>query len=60
VWTIEGQVMTILLARSDHNMKEVVWPYLLADKSFALDALTLHETTKKLDLERFQIEVSQT
>jgi hypothetical protein len=57
VWTIEGQVMTILLARSDHNMKEVIWPSLLADKSYALDALAVHETRKKLDLERFQFEV---
>jgi hypothetical protein len=59
VWTIEGQVMTILLARSDHNMKEVIWPYLMADKSFPLDAVALHETKKKLDLERFQVQVGQ-
>lgn len=52
--------MTILLARSDHNMKEVVWPYLLADKSFGLDAVTLHETKKKLDLERFTVQVGLT
>jgi len=57
VWTIDDGVMTILLARSDHAIKEVIWPYLLADKSFFLDAVTLHETKKKLDLERFQLEV---
>ncbi|XP_059482026.1 nudC domain-containing protein 2-like isoform X2 [Neocloeon triangulifer] len=56
VWSIEGGVMTILLARSDHAIKEVIWPSLLADGSFALDAVAVHETRKKLDLERFQLE----
>ncbi|XP_065332323.1 nudC domain-containing protein 2-like [Cloeon dipterum] len=55
VWTVEENVMTILLSRSDHAINEIIWPSLMADKSYPLDAVAMHETRKKLDLERFQI-----
>ncbi|KAF4532866.1 hypothetical protein B566_EDAN001469 [Ephemera danica] len=56
VWSIEGGVLNILLSRSDHAVKEAVWTSLLKDGTYQMDPLTLNETRKKLDLERFQLE----
>jgi hypothetical protein len=45
------------MSRSDHAIKDAVWTSLMSDGSYGLDDMQLHETRKKLDLERFQIEV---
>ncbi|XP_066999657.1 nudC domain-containing protein 2 [Anabrus simplex] len=57
VWTIEdGKVLTIVLAKANHSLKEEIWESLLENHGFQPDMLTLHEMRKKFDLEKFQIE----
>ena len=53
-----GTLLNIVLPKSDYTAKEIVWEALMADKRYQADSLTLHEMRKKLDLEKFQIEVS--
>ncbi|EEB13573.1 NudC domain-containing protein, putative [Pediculus humanus corporis] len=56
IWTIEEGNLCILLAKADHCVKDDMWESLLANGQYKPDPLTLHETRKNLDLERFQIE----
>lgn len=58
VWTIEdGCVLNIILSKAEYEGKDTIWEALLSDRSFQPDPLTLHEMRKKIDLEKFQIEV---
>lgn len=59
VWTIEdsGTLLNIVLAKTDFVKNEIVWEALLEDGSFRADPITYHEMRKKMDLEKFQIEV---
>lgn len=59
VWTVEDSwLLTIVLAKADHSIQDQMWTsLLLEDEVTQPDSLTLHEMRKKLDLERFQIEV---
>lgn len=57
IWTIEDKkILHIAMTKADACTKETVWGGLLKDEYLA-DPWTLHEMRKKLDLERFQIEV---
>lgn len=58
VWTIEdGCLLDIVLSKSDTFKQDEIWESLLNDDRFKPDPLTFHEMRKKLDLERFQLEV---
>jgi len=59
MWTIEddGTLLNIVLAKADFIKKEIVWESLMEDGSFRADPIIYHEMRKKLDLEKFQIEV---
>lgn len=59
VWTLEDNctLLNIVLAKADYVRKEVVWESLMEDGSYKADPLTFHEMRKKIDLEKFQIEV---
>lgn len=59
VWTLEdgGTLLNIVLAKADYVKKEIVWEALMEDGSFRADPITYHEMRKKMDLEKFQIEV---
>lgn len=59
VWTIEdnGTLLNIVLAKADFVKKEIVWESLMVDGSFRADPITYNEMRKKMDLEKFQIEV---
>ena len=57
VWTLEDRKkICIVMTKADPINKEIIWTGLLKEEYLA-DALTLHEMRKKLDLEKFQIEV---
>jgi hypothetical protein len=59
VWTLEdNKLLNIVLAKADVSLKDEIWESLLEGSVYQPDAYTLHEMRKKLDLERFQIEVS--
>jgi len=59
VWTLEdNKLLNIVLAKADVSLKDEIWESLLEGGVYQPDAYTLHEMRKKLDLERFQIEVS--
>ena len=59
VWTIEDKsTLNIVLPKADYSKKEIIWEALFVDGRYKPDPLTLHEMRKKLDLENFQIEVS--
>ncbi|XP_050420908.1 nudC domain-containing protein 2-like isoform X2 [Adelges cooleyi] len=59
VWTLEdnGTLLNIVLTKADYIKNEIVWEALMEDKSFKADPLTFHEMRKKMDLEKFQIEI---
>lgn len=59
VWTLEdsGTLLNIVLAKADFIKKEIVWEALMEDGSYKADPITYHEMRKKMDLEKFQIEV---
>jgi len=59
VWTIEdgGTLLNIVLTKADFVKKEIVWESLMEDGTFKADPITYHEMRKKMDLEKFQIEV---
>ena len=50
--------MSIVLPKADYSKKEIIWEALLHDGRFKPDLITFNEMRKKLDLEKFQIEVS--
>lgn len=53
---IRSLQVSILLAKAEFSRPaDEVWPSLL-EGEFRADPLTLHEMTKKIDLEKFQIE----
>ena len=57
VWTLEDRkLIHIVLAKADCNVRETIWEGLLKDE-FHADPWKVLEMRKKLDLERFQIEV---
>ena len=57
-WTIEDKkLLRIQLVKADQRTKDECWLSLL-ENQFSPDPIILHEMRKKLDLERFQIEVS--
>ena len=57
-WTIEDKkLLRIQLVKADQRTKDQCWLSLL-ENQFSPDPIILHEMRKKLDLERFQIEVS--
>jgi hypothetical protein len=59
VWTVEdNKVLNIVMAKADITVKDEIWESLLEGYIYQPDALTLHKMRQKLDLERFQIEVS--
>lgn len=59
VWTVEdNKLLNIVLAKADVASKDEIWESLLEADMYKPDPLTLHEMRKKMDLERFQIEVS--
>ncbi|KAL1110240.1 hypothetical protein AAG570_008317 [Ranatra chinensis] len=59
VWTLEeNRLLHILLSKATYSGKEFVWEALLKDGTYAPDLLTLNEMRKKIDLEKFQMEVS--
>jgi len=59
VWTLEdNKLLNIVLGKADVSLKDEIWESLLEGGVYQPDANTLHEMRKKLDLERFQIEVS--
>lgn len=59
LWTLEDRKkINVALVKADPITSEAIWEGLLTNKYFA-DALTLHEMRKKLDLEKFQIEVRE-
>lgn len=59
VWTVEdNKMLNIVLAKADVTLKDEIWESLLEGDMYKPDAFTLHEMRQKLDLERFQIEVS--
>jgi hypothetical protein len=59
VWTIEdNKLLNIMLAKADVALKDEIWESLLEGDMYKPDPFTLHEMRKKMDLERFQIEVS--
>lgn len=56
IWTLEdNRMLYIILMKGDVKTKETMWEGLLKDNYLA-DPWLLHEISKKLDLERFQIE----
>ena len=56
-WTIEDKkLLTIQLIKADERTKDQCWLSLL-ENQFIPDAFVLNEMRKKLDLERFQLEV---
>ncbi|XP_050543633.1 nudC domain-containing protein 2-like isoform X2 [Daktulosphaira vitifoliae] len=59
VWTLEDNctLINIVLTKADYIKKEIVWEALMEDKSFMADPLTFIEMRKKMDLEKFQIEI---
>lgn len=58
LWTIEdGSVLDIVLSKADTFKQDEIWESLLEGDGYKPDPLTLHEMRKKLDLERFQLEV---
>ena len=58
LWTLEDRkIVHIVLAKADVKVKETIWEGLLKDQ-FIADPWLIHEMRKKLDLERFEIEVS--
>jgi hypothetical protein len=59
VWTVEdNKLLNIVLAKADVALKDEIWESLLEADMYKPDPFTLHEMRKKMDLERFQIEVS--
>lgn len=46
-----------MLTKADYVKKEIVWEALLEDGSYRADPITYQEMRKKMDLEKFQIEV---
>lgn len=57
IWTIEdNSLLDIVLSKADTYKQNEIWESLLEDQ-YKPDPLVLHEMRKKLDLERFQIEV---
>ena len=57
-WTIEDKkLLRIQLVKADQRTKDECWLSLL-ENQFSPDPIILNEMRKKLDLERFQIEVS--
>ena len=59
IWTLEDKkIIHIVLTKADATTKETTWEGLMKDEYLA-DPWTIHEMRKKLDLERFQIEVSR-
>lgn len=60
IWTLEdeGSLLDIVLPKADYKKKEIVWEALFADKRYQPDPKTMLEMRKKLDLEMFQMEVS--
>lgn len=59
MWTVEdqGSLLNIVLPKADYAAKEIVWEALLADRTYQADPYTFNEMRKKLDLEKFQVEV---
>lgn len=59
VWTIEdnSSLLSIVLPKADFAGKEIIWEALMDSGQYHADPLTFHEMRKKLDLEKFQIEV---
>lgn len=59
LWLLEdeGTLLKIILTKADYIKKEIVWESLLEDGSFKADPVTYIEMKKKIDLEKFQIEV---
>ena len=56
-WTIEDQeLLRIQLVKMDERSKDTCWLSLLKDQ-YQPDPYLLNEIRKKLDLERFQLEV---
>lgn len=62
IWLLEdeGTLLKIILIKADYIKKEIVWESLLEDGSFKADPITYIEMKKKIDLEKFQIEVRNT
>ncbi|VVC24872.1 Hypothetical protein CINCED_3A014389 [Cinara cedri] len=62
LWLLEdeGTLLKIILIKADYIKKEIVWESLLEDGSFKADPITYIEMKKKIDLEKFQIEVRYT
>lgn len=63
MWTIEDgddgkRILSIVLTKADYVGKEIVWEALMADRRYEPDPMTFHEMRKKIDLEKFQIEVT--
>lgn len=59
VWTVEdNKLLNIVLAKADVTLKDEIWESLLEGDMYKPDPFTLHMMRQKLDLERFQIEVS--
>jgi hypothetical protein len=59
VWTVEdNKLLNIVLAKADVSSKDEIWESLLEGGVYQPDPFTMQEMRKKLDLERFQIEVS--
>lgn len=59
LWTLEDKkTVHIVMTKADACSTETAWESLLKD-DFLADPWTFHEMKKKLDLERFQIEVSE-
>ena len=57
-WTIEDRkLLRIQLVKADERTKDHCWLSLL-EAQFTPDPITLSEMRKKLDLERFQLEVT--
>ena len=46
-----------MLAKVDAKLKDEIWESLLENDCYKPDPYTLHEMRKKMDLEKFQIEV---
>lgn len=63
VWTIEDgdggkRILSIVLTKADYVGKEKIWEALMDDRSYQPDPMTFHEMRKKIDLEKFQLEVN--
>lgn len=62
IWTLEnnGTLLNIVLPKAEFKGKEQIWNSLFVNskENYATDPTIFHEMKKKMDLEKFQIEVN--